>query len=130
MRRFETDEGAGHEAVQKLSDGSTARMRFYEYNWDEAPRDNWIADIEIEVYRKRKHSDPRSKKVTGRVGLEAASFFLTTLTEYEAGCTPGTHINATGVDARRKQVYQRVLGKRGYVQTMDDGELAMVKIIK
>ena len=117
----------GWGSCTKLSDGSTAQIRFLaatRYGLDEGT----IYYPSIEVYRKRKNSNLYSGQITGKVGLEAAGFFLQTLTLFEANVPRGgDSIVAQGYDGRRFRAYHKVLAKRGYHATVDEGIPSIVK---
>lgn len=84
----------------------------------------------LEVYRKRKHSDVFSRKSTGRVGLEPATFALRELSALEANleaCNRHNAIFVWGSDERRFKLYQKVLARRGYQSTNAYGSKAMFK---
>ena len=128
-KKVDREEFYGWEITRRLSDGSTAAFGANKYLADDGQTTQWA--IEIEVFRKRKNRNVMSGEYTGPGGLEAAGFFLESLTDFEEYIArPGDRIQVAGSDGRRHRVYQKVLEKRGYCPTRFYGYPCLVKIIQ
>lgn len=102
------------EAVDYLSDGT------------------WCFNVNLDVRRKRNRLS-EYREVTGRDGLETASWVLGSLTYFEQssiGDKGPFRIEVTADDDRRWKLYEKVLTRRGYTVTMVENQRTLVKRIE
>jgi len=88
-------------------------------------------NVNLDIRRKRKRQSIH-REVTGRDGLETASWALAVMSDFEEirWSVPGKiRINVGADDDRRWRVYERILTKRGYTVTMVDNCKTLVKTI-
>lgn len=118
------------EARKKFPSGMTGIMQFKSIDWTDNSR---TYNVYVDLRRKRKKSS-EDRAITGRDGLEPASWVLTTLSGFER-LAPyierGFHsrIEIMAVDDKRWSLYERVLTRRGYSATMVHNNKTLVKRI-
>lgn len=103
------------QAVDLLSDGTRC------YN------------VNLDLRRKRKRNSVE-RSVTGRDGMEPASWVLQAMTDFERQTVSEFgwpfRIEVMAVDNRRWKLYERILTRRGYRATMVQGQRTLVKRIE
>lgn len=107
---------------KKFASGMTAEFGFWFYadkGW------GGTAYPYFTIYRKRNKQWPEDKRTaTGRDGLEPAMWALKCLEEVERvpECSDFRRVTVGWSDERRKELYTRILSKRGYQMTVIEGE--------
>lgn len=101
--------------TQKFASGMTGEFSWWDF-------DDRKASVSFIIYRKRKDRDKlESREMTGRDGLEPAMWALKCLSDVE-GRSGIDSVFVDWTDNRRKEIYTRVLGRRGY-HVADSGGL-------
>lgn len=119
----------GIETRKKFPSGVTGILQF-EF-MEELGDGTASYNVSLELRRKRKRA-PEHLEVTGRDGLEPASWALQALSEFEQhpGHERPIRIEVFGEDNRRWKLYEKILTKRGYSVTMIENQRTLVKRIE
>lgn len=125
------DEAWKLETRKKFPSGTTGILYFdaMGYLSDGAIRYNVVLDLQ------RKRKKPSAfREVTGRDGLEPASWVLESLSgfEHQQVVDPSWpfRIEVMADDDRRWKLYERILTRRGYTVTMVENQRTLVKRIE
>lgn len=125
------DESFKFETRKKFPSGMTGVLAFDLIDVLSDGTECYNIDLDIRRKRKKRSED---REVTGRDGLETASWVLESLGCFESYFSPpqgrAIRIEVQAVDERRWRLYERVLTKRGYNATMVDNNKTLVKRIE
>lgn len=125
------DESWKIETRKKFPSGMTGVLAFEAV--DELTDGTICLNVNLDVRRKRKKPSGH-REMTGRDGLEPASWVLQAMTEFEeywhleVPLGPA-RIEAGADDERRWKIYERILTRRGYTATMVCDQRTLVKRI-
>ena len=90
-------------------------------------------NVDLDIRRKRKKRS-EDREVTGRDGLETASWVLEVLAAFETQAVihpnRAVRVEVQAADERRWNLYERILTRRGYSVTMVDNSKTLVKRIE
>ena len=119
------------ETRKKFPSGMTGVLAFEAM--DELQDRTGCFNVNLDLRRKRKKVSGH-REVTGRDGLEPASWVLESLTAFEkqdiVDWSWPFRIEVMADDDRRWKLYERILTKRGYTVTMVENQRTLVKRIE
>lgn len=119
------------ETRKKFPSGMTGVLAFEAL--DQQFDGTWCFNVYLDMRRKRKKASAH-REVTGRDGLEPASWVLQALKDFEkqeiADWSLPFRIEVGADDDRRWKLYEKILTKRGYSVTMVENQRTLVKRIE
>lgn len=125
------DEAWKLEARKKFPSGMTGILAFEAMDLQSDGTRNY--NVNLDLRRKRK-TVSAEREVTGRDGLEPASWVLQAMKDFEGQeiveWSYPMRIEVRADDDRRWKLYERILTKRGYSVTMVENNRTLVKRIE